>query len=82
MPSSVDSSPARRNASPPSTTAATTAAAAVPRDKHLIAIPLIYDSLTFDARQEKWIKDLERKVAPCIAFRFSLTVSIAMGVRQ
>ena len=33
------------------------------RQRFLAPIPLIFDSLTFDARQEKWIKDLERKVS-------------------
>ena len=63
MPSSVESSPARRNPPAISTTANVDGAAAMSRQRFLAPIPLIFDSLTFDARQEKWIKDLERKVS-------------------
>jgi len=69
MPSSVESSPARCNPATnvTSTAATTTAADTAATFRDLIAIPLIYDSLTFDARQENWIKDLERKVSvPCL----------------
>jgi len=64
MPSSVESSPARRTPATTvtSTAATTTAAGTAATLRDLIPIPLIYDSLTFDARQENWIKDLERKV--------------------
>jgi len=78
MPSSVESSPVRPN---PANTIATTATAttvaasaaaaaavAASREKHPTPIPLIYDSLTFAARQEKWIKDLERKVSVSLTF--------------
>ena len=65
MPSSVESSPAHR-VTVTSTAATTTAAGTAATFRDLIPIPLIYDSLTFDARQENWIKDLERKVSvPC-----------------
>jgi len=75
MPSSVESSPTRRN---PATTAASTSTAAtagaatvpvaVTRQRQPTPIPLIYDSLTFAARQEKWIKDMERKVSAKLTF--------------
>jgi len=75
MPSSVESSPVRHRADTATTTTDTstsTAAAAAPgpayREKNPTPIPLIYDSLTFDARQEKWIKDLERKVSVSLTF--------------
>jgi len=63
MPSSVESSPARRNPPAITTTASVAGAGAMSRQQFLTPIPLIFDSLTFDARQEKWIKDLERKVS-------------------
>lgn len=73
MPSSVESSPVRHNPATVVTTAATSAAATAAgiasRDRNPTPIPLIYDSLTFDARQEKWIKDLERKVSVPLTFR-------------
>jgi len=66
MPSSVESSPTRRDPATANTTTASTttktASASASLEQHLTPIPLIYDSLTFDARHEKWIKDLERKV--------------------
>ena len=75
MPSSVESSPVRHHAATAitttdtSTTAAASAAPGPPyRQKNPTPIPLIYDSLTFDARQEKWIKDLERKVSVSLNF--------------
>jgi len=70
MPSSVESSPARRNPIITTSDSTTTASAAAGEMQCLTSIPLIYDSLTFDARQEKWIKDLERKVSvPLTLFR-------------